>query len=207
MSRISSTVLTSHIHRASRLQGQLPSPYLILSRLISLFDRRNSSSHLLRSFRNRMMPERLSLSETAKDPLRPAYSSPTHNSTTAARAHLHRQPRLAASPHLAVSLLRRFSAKYELTLVVRPATGGCHTIFSILNCIHVIIILLAVLVRHLSRVQRMRFNSGEGKKTYNRRDSQMVTHSSTSRPVQCLCMAERTGCPVFTDLWSYVLDL
>jgi hypothetical protein len=44
-------------------------------------------------------------------------------------------------------------------------------------------------------------------KTYNRRDSQMVTHSSTSRPVQCLCMAERTGCPVLTDLWSYVLIL
>jgi hypothetical protein len=43
-------------------------------------------------------------------------------------------------------------------------------------------------------------------KTYNRRDSQMVTHSSTSRPVQCLCMAERTGCPVLTDLWSYVSD-
>jgi hypothetical protein len=43
-------------------------------------------------------------------------------------------------------------------------------------------------------------------KTYNRRDSQMVTHSSTSRPVQCLCMAERTGCPVLTDLWSYVLE-
>jgi hypothetical protein len=43
-------------------------------------------------------------------------------------------------------------------------------------------------------------------KTYNRRDSQMVTHSSTSRPVQCLCMAERTGCPVLTDLWSYVLN-
>jgi hypothetical protein len=35
----------------------------------------------------------------------------------------------------------------------------------------------------------------------------MVTHSSTSRPVQCLCMAERTGCPVFTDLWSYVFDI
>ena len=44
----------------------------------------------------------------------------------------------------------------------------------------------------------------ERQKTYNRRDSQMVTHSSTSRPVQCLCMAERTGCPVLTDLWSYV---
>jgi hypothetical protein len=52
---------------------------------------------------------------------------------------------------------------------------------------------------------------GEGeqkdKKTYNRRDSQMVTHSSTSRPVQCLCMAERTGCPVLTDLWSYVQEV
>ena len=34
----------------------------------------------------------------------------------------------------------------------------------------------------------------------------MVTHSSTNRPVQCLCMAERTGCPVLTDLWSYVLS-
>jgi hypothetical protein len=45
---------------------------------------------------------------------------------------------------------------------------------------------------------------GKKTKTYNRRDSQMVTHSSTSRPVQCLCMAERTGCPVLTDLWSYV---
>jgi hypothetical protein len=44
----------------------------------------------------------------------------------------------------------------------------------------------------------------ENTKTYDRRDSQMVTHSSTSRPVQCLCMAERTGCPVLTDLWSYV---
>ena len=42
-------------------------------------------------------------------------------------------------------------------------------------------------------------------KTYSRRDSQMVTHSNTSCPIQCLCMAERTGCPVFTDLWPYVL--
>ena len=49
------------------------------------------------------------------------------------------------------------------------------------------------------------WRSRQKDKTYNRRDSQMVTHSSTSRPVQCLCMAERTGCPVLTDLWSYVL--
>jgi hypothetical protein len=54
---------------------------------------------------------------------------------------------------------------------------------------------------------RRKQNKKDSKKTYNRRDSQMVTHSSTSRPVQCLCMAERTGCPVFTDLWSYVLCL
>jgi hypothetical protein len=53
--------------------------------------------------------------------------------------------------------------------------------------------------------RRMRTRKDEKTKTYNRRDSQMVTHSSTSRPVQCLCMAERTGCPVLTDLWSYVL--
>jgi hypothetical protein len=41
--------------------------------------------------------------------------------------------------------------------------------------------------------------AGEQKtKTYNRRDSQMITHSSTSRPVQCLCMAERTHYTVVT---------
>jgi hypothetical protein len=58
----------------------------------------------------------------------------------------------------------------------------------------------------LSRLCANRLESKKKKTTtYNRRDSQMVTHSSTSRPVQCLCMAERTGCPVLTDLWSYVL--
>ena len=51
---------------------------------------------------------------------------------------------------------------------------------------------------------RHAFDNKKKPKTYSRRDSQMVTHSSTSRPVQCLCMAERTGCPVLTDLWSYV---
>jgi hypothetical protein len=56
-------------------------------------------------------------------------------------------------------------------------------------------------------VARKKNVRNKNKKTYNRRDSQMVTHSSTSRPVQCLCMAERTGCPVLTDLWSYVLRI
>jgi len=30
----------------------------------------------------------------------------------------------------------------------------------------------------------------------------MVTHSSTSRPVQCLCMAERTEYTVVTGPWT-----
>jgi hypothetical protein len=53
-------------------------------------------------------------------------------------------------------------------------------------------------------IRKYKRDQSKKTKTYNRRDSQMVTHSSTSRPVQCLCMAERTGCPVLTDLWSYV---
>ena len=32
-----------------------------------------------------------------------------------------------------------------------------------------------------------------------------VTHSTTDLPIWCLSMAERTGCPVLTSLWSYVL--
>jgi hypothetical protein len=41
----------------------------------------------------------------------------------------------------------------------------------------------------------------ENAKTYNRRDSQMVTHSSTSRPVQCLCYGRADGV-VFRHLKS-----
>jgi hypothetical protein len=43
-------------------------------------------------------------------------------------------------------------------------------------------------------------------KTYSSRDSHVVTHRSTNLPFNCLCMAERTGCPVFSWLWPYVLD-
>jgi hypothetical protein len=53
---------------------------------------------------------------------------------------------------------------------------------------------------------------GEGKaktqtnqKTYNSRYSLVVTHPTTNLPISSLCMAERTGCPVFLSLWSYVL--
>ncbi|KAF2797394.1 hypothetical protein K505DRAFT_235632, partial [Melanomma pulvis-pyrius CBS 109.77] len=44
-------------------------------------------------------------------------------------------------------------------------------------------------------------------KTYNSRDSPMVTHLTTSPPVSCLCKAERTGSPIFMILWSYVSEL
>ncbi|KAG9561020.1 hypothetical protein KCU77_g18263, partial [Aureobasidium melanogenum] len=36
------------------------------------------------------------------------------------------------------------------------------------------------------------------RKTYSSRDSHVVTHRSTNLPFNCLCMAERTGCPVFS---------
>ena len=44
-------------------------------------------------------------------------------------------------------------------------------------------------------------------KTYSSRDSHVVTHRSTNLPFNCLCMAERTGCPVFSWLWPYVLQI
>ena len=50
-----------------------------------------------------------------------------------------------------------------------------------------------------------RKKEGKNKKTYNSRDSLMVTHSTTDQPIFCLCMAERTGYPVQgRSLWSYV---
>jgi hypothetical protein len=44
-------------------------------------------------------------------------------------------------------------------------------------------------------------------KTYNRGDSPVVTHLTTSPPVRCLNRAERTGSLVFNVLWSYVEEL
>ena len=41
-------------------------------------------------------------------------------------------------------------------------------------------------------------------KTYNSRYSLVVTHPTTNLPIWSLCMAERTGCPILSSLWSYV---
>ena len=43
-------------------------------------------------------------------------------------------------------------------------------------------------------------------KTYNTRDSPVVTHPSTSLAIICLSMGERTGSRVFRYLWSYVTE-
>ncbi|KAG9586180.1 hypothetical protein KCU84_g9795, partial [Aureobasidium melanogenum] len=48
-------------------------------------------------------------------------------------------------------------------------------------------------IGNLTCKQRLRKN-----KTYSSRDSHVVTHRSTNLPFNCLCMAERTGCPVFS---------
>ena len=45
----------------------------------------------------------------------------------------------------------------------------------------------------------------EKKKTYNTRDSLVVTHPTTSLAVAGLSRGERTGSRVFRCLWSYVL--
>ena len=45
-----------------------------------------------------------------------------------------------------------------------------------------------------------------GQKTYNTRDSPVVTDPSTSLALTCLSMGERTGSRVFKWIWSYVLN-
>ncbi|KAJ6042422.1 hypothetical protein N7446_013488 [Penicillium canescens] len=46
----------------------------------------------------------------------------------------------------------------------------------------------------------------EPKKTYNSKDSLVVTHLTTNLPACGLSTAERTGSPVLHTLWSYVLS-
>ena len=48
---------------------------------------------------------------------------------------------------------------------------------------------------------------GGGKKTYNTRDSLVVTDPITSLAVTGLSRGERTGSRIFQHLWSYVMDL
>ena len=46
----------------------------------------------------------------------------------------------------------------------------------------------------------------KAKKTYNTRDSLVVTHPTTSLAVAGLSRGERTGSRVFQCLWSYVIE-
>jgi hypothetical protein len=43
--------------------------------------------------------------------------------------------------------------------------------------------------------------------TYSSGYSHVVTHRSTNPPVRSLSMPERTGWPVFCDLWPYVISM
>ncbi|KAG9529920.1 hypothetical protein KCU93_g3095, partial [Aureobasidium melanogenum] len=52
--------------------------------------------------------------------------------------------------------------------------------------------------RGSNTVISMPSSSKRESKTYSSRDSHVVTHRSTNLPFNCLCMAERTGCPVFS---------
>jgi hypothetical protein len=45
------------------------------------------------------------------------------------------------------------------------------------------------------------------KRTYNSGYSLVVTDPTTNPPISSLSTAERTGCPVFLNLWSYVITL
>ncbi|KAJ5242243.1 uncharacterized protein N7469_000570 [Penicillium citrinum] len=47
-------------------------------------------------------------------------------------------------------------------------------------------------------------NNKQKQKTYNSRDSHVVTHHTTNLPACGLSTAERTGSPVLHTLWSYV---
>jgi hypothetical protein len=66
-------------------------------------------------------------------------------------------------------------------------------------------VVLVELVKILSCYPCAKISRVEKKaKTYNSRDSLMVTHLTTNPPVSCLNRAERTGSLVFMILWSYV---
>ncbi|OIW23140.1 hypothetical protein CONLIGDRAFT_694095 [Coniochaeta ligniaria NRRL 30616] len=56
--------------------------------------------------------------------------------------------------------------------------------------------------RHAKKIQNAKMQNAS--KTYNIRDSPVVTHPSTSLTITGLSMGERTGSRVFQYLWSYV---
>ena len=54
---------------------------------------------------------------------------------------------------------------------------------------------------------KIKEKKNDKKKTYNTRDSLVVTDPTTSLALRGLCLGERTGPSVFHELWSYVLVL
>ena len=61
-------------------------------------------------------------------------------------------------------------------------------------------------VHQQNRFRKTKRNGATKRKTYNSRDSLLVTHATTNRPQGSLSMEERTGFRVFYLLWSYVKE-
>ena len=64
-------------------------------------------------------------------------------------------------------------------------------------------------LKELKELKELRERRKRRKKglTYNSGDSLVVTHRTTSPPVQCLISAEQTGRDISIGLWSYVTEL
>ncbi|KAH0120842.1 DNA glycosylase, partial [Aureobasidium melanogenum] len=83
------------------------------------------------------------------------------------------EPKEAATPVVPASAKRLNADPEIMTSRLRPRAGRAAT-------------------------QRSMSSKKVKNKTYSSRDSHVVTHRSTNLPFNCLCMAERTGCPVFS---------
>ncbi|EGZ72837.1 hypothetical protein NEUTE2DRAFT_61119 [Neurospora tetrasperma FGSC 2509] len=61
------------------------------------------------------------------------------------------------------------------------------------------------MIQSTGKKHKERSEEQKGKKTYNTRDSLVVTDPTTSLALTGLSMGERTGSRVFQWVWSYVL--
>jgi hypothetical protein len=82
--------------------------------------------------------------------------------------------------------LQREDRLHKTYTFIVKSTGGCTLTFKAL------FLLQPCRISEREVMLGQKIKCVKKTKTYNRRDCQMVTHSSTSRPVQRLCIAERT---------------
>ena len=88
-----------------------------------------------------------------------------------------------------------------------------NNVYAMVTLIRIIFHLLIIQPKGLWLLEhsgtRKRASQGQqknkNKKTYNTRDSLVVTHPTTSLALICLSMGERTGSRVLKWVWSYVV--